>query len=413
MSDDRPTVHFDHHAPEFARDPWSVYEDLRARCPVAYSEAYGGFWVLTKYEDIKQVALDDYTFSSAESIVIPPKLIPHRAVPIEVDPPLFYEYRRILNPFFSVGAIEVMEPAIRSFVHACIDAFIEKGSCDVVHDLADPLPAMTTLHMLGLPVETWRSYSETLHSIVFFRQDNPIRKKAVVSYKQLREKVMEEIRARRESPRGDMISKLLAAEVQGRPITDEEVFEMVDLTLSGGLDTTGSGISNALIYLDRNLAARDRLRSDPGLLPDAVEEFLRYEAPQLGLARTATRDCEIGGRTIRKGERLFLVWASGNRDEAVFPEPDEVVFDRSPNRHMTFGLGAHRCLGSNVARTQMRFALEAVLERLPDYRVEHDKVVRAETIGTVYGYFSVPISFAPGPRRTLDGAALTSPRAEA
>ncbi len=398
MNETRPEVHFDHHSPEFARDPWSVYEQLRQECPVAYSDAYGGFWVLSKYEDIRRVALDDRTFSSENSIVIPPKLVQRRALPIESDPPDFQQYRRIMNPLLSPAAVKKLEPAIQGFVDQCIDGFIEAGACDIVHDFADPVPAMTTLHILGLPVEDWRMFAEPLHAIVFHRQDNPIRQAALPLYRHMREVLVEAVAERRRHLREDGISLLMRGKVFGRPISDDEVLDMIELVLSGGLDTTGSAIGNALLYLDEQRDARRTLTEKPELLPQAVEEFLRVEAPQQGLARTATEDCVIGGQQIRKGERVFMLWASGNRDGDEFPEPDRVILDRIPNRHMTFGLGAHRCLGSNVARTDLQLSLRRILERMPDYEIDRGAVVHAETIGVVYGYFSIPMTFTPGSR---------------
>jgi cytochrome P450 len=395
-----PTVDFDHHSPRFAEDPWSVCKDLRERCPVAHSDAHGGYWVLSKYEDIKGVALDNDTFSSADSIVIPPKLNLQRSIPIELDPPLFQEYRRVMQPRFAPAAIKRLEPAIEDFTQRCIDDVIESGECDLVHDLADPVPAMTTLEMLGVPVSDWRSFSEPLHATVFLRQDHPLRKDALNGVRRIRQVLAEAVADRRANPRDDMISYLTQAHVNGEPISDLDVLEMVTLTIQGGFDTTGSAISNALLYLDTNPGARARLRADPNLLPAAVEEFLRYEAPQFALARTATRDVEIGGQMIRKGEKLLLVWASGNRDADVFPDPDDVILDRFPNRHMTFGLGAHRCLGSTLARRTTQICVRAVLDRLPDYRIDHANVVRADTVGVVYGKFSVPATFTPGRRRT-------------
>lgn len=400
MKRDCPVVHFDHHSAEFAADPWSVYRDLRSRCPVAYSAAYDGFWVITRYEDIRAIALDDVTFSSADSILIPPKLSGQRSVPIEVDPPMFQEYRRLLQPWFSPAAVDRLEPAIERYVHECIDAFIAEGRCDLIHDLADPLPAMTTLHLLGLPIDDWRRYAETMHATVFLREDNPKRIEALGGLKWIREEVGRVISERREAPGDDLVSHLVTAEVVGRPVEDQEVLEMVQLVIGGGLDTTGSAISNSLLYLDDHPEDREPLRTDRNrLLPVAIEEFLRYEAPQQALARTATRDVEVGGQQIRAGDKLLLVWASGNRDEDMFDPAEEVVIDRFPNRHMTFGLGAHRCLGSNLARRQIRLALEAVLDRLPDYAIDRDRVERAETIGVAYGYFSMPATFTPGERR--------------
>jgi cytochrome P450 len=393
------SIHFDHHSPEFAADPWPILQDLRGRCPVAHSDAYDGFWVLTRYEDIKTVALDDETFSSAQSIVIPSKQnVAQRSIPIEVDPPMFQEYRRAMQPLFSPTAVDRLEPAIDSFVARCIDEVIESGSCDLVEDLADPLPAMTTLHKLGLPLDDWARFARPLHKTVFLRQDNPGRAGVMDELKWVRQQIVDAVEDRHRHPRDDMITYLVNTTIDGRPIQDDEVVAMVVLTIQGGFDTTGSAIGNALMYLDADRDARRRLIDNPSLLPGAVEEFLRYEAPQVALARVATRDVEIGGQRIGAGERILLVWASGNRDEAVFPDGDEVVLDRFPNRHMTFGLGAHRCLGSTLARRQILLALGAVLRRMPDYEIDRDNVVRAETIGVAYGSFSLPARFSPGPR---------------
>lgn len=397
MPEDRPTVQFDHHSREFAENPWPVLRDLRERAPVAYSEAHGGFWVLTRYDDIKQVALDDETFSSADGILIPPKKNKgQQSIPIETDPPLFHEYRRIMQPLLAPKAIERIEPAIATFVHRCIDAFVESGECDFAHDLADPVPAMTTLYKLGLPVEDWKLYSEPQHKTVFLPQDHPERPAALAGLQHMRKLIVEAVEDRKEHPRDDMITQVTRGRVLDRPIEDREAIEMVQLTIQGGMDTTGSAIGSALVQLDHDRGARQRLIDDPEGLPLAVEEFLRFEPPQFALARTAKRDVEIGGQTIEAGEMLLLVWASGNRDGGVFDEPDELVLDRFPNRHMTFGLGAHRCLGSTLARQMMTATLKAVLERLPDYEIDHDRIERAHTIGVVYGKFSIPARFTPG-----------------
>jgi cytochrome P450 len=400
-TDDAPAaaVHFDHHSKEFAADPWPTLAELRRDCPVARSDRYDGFWVLTRYEEIRQVALDDQTFSSAETILVPPKKnAKQKSIPIEMDPPDFLEYRRLLHPMFSPAATDRLAPVIEYFVHRCIDDFIEHGEADFVHDLANPVPAMVTLHKLGMNVDDWRRISEPMHKTVFMRQDNPARAGVLEELAWIAHTIRETIAERRAVPRDDMITYLTRGEVFGEPVSDHGVQEMVMLTLQGGLDTTGSAISSALIHLDRDRDARQRLVEEPELLPSAVEEFLRYESPQFALARTAKRDTTIGGRDIRAGDRILLVWASGNRDEEVFDHPDKVLLDRSPNRHMAFGLGAHRCLGSNFARRQILLTLRTVLRRMPDYEVDHERLVKAETIGVTYGTFSLPARFTPGPR---------------
>ena len=392
-------VDFDHHSEEFAADPWSLLARLRSECPVARTPSHGGFWVLTGYDEIRQVATDDETFSSAETLVIPPKKnVGQKSIPAEMDAPEFLAFRKVLHPMLSPAAVDRMTPVIERFVHAAIDDFIEEGSCDFVHDFADPVPAMTTLYKLGLPVELWKDFSVPLHQVVFLRQDSPRRVNVPEGLQFVAQTIKDTIAARRKAPRDDMISYLLNATVDGRPVTDHEVKEMATLIVQGGFDTTGSAISNALIQMDRDRDLRRRLIEDPALMTAAVEEFLRFEAPQMAMARTATRDVVIGDHHISKGDRVLMVWASANRDDSVFEDPDSIVLDRFPNRHVTFGLGAHRCLGSNLARRQIQVALRAVLRRMPDYAIDHDDAVRAETVGIVYGMFSLPANFPPGER---------------
>ena len=394
-----PDVDFDHHSEAFAADPWSQLARLRSECPVARTGSHGGFWVLTGYEEIRRVATDDETFSSAETLVIPPKKnVGQKSIPAEMDAPEFLAFRRILHPMLSPAAVDRLTPVIERFVHAAIDSFIEKGSCDFVHDFADPVPAMTTLYKLGLPVELWKDFSVPLHQVVFLRQDSPRRVNVTEGLQFVAQTIRDTIAERRKAPRDDMISYLLNCTVDGRAVTDHEVKEMATLIVQGGFDTTGSAISNALLYLDKHRDARRRLVEEPALMTSAVEEFLRYEAPQTAMARVATKDVVIGGRDISKGDRLLLVWASANRDGTAFDDPDRVVLDRFPNRHITFGHGAHRCLGSNLARRQIQVALRAVLRRLPDYTIDHDNAVRAETVGIVFGMFSLPAHFPPAER---------------
>ena len=392
-------VDFDHHSEDFVADPWSQLARLRSECPVARTASYGGFWVLTGYEEIRQVATDDETFSSAETLVIPPKKnVGQKSIPAEMDAPEFLAFRKVLHPMLSPAAVDRMTPVIERFVHAAIDDFIETGSCDFVHDFADPVPAMTTLYKLGLPVELWKDFSVPLHQVVFLRQDSPRRVNVAEGLQFVAQTIRDTIAARRKSPRDDMISYMLNATVDGRPVTDHEVKEMATLIVQGGFDTTGSAISNALIQMDNDRDLRRHLIEEPSLMASAVEEFLRFEAPQMAMARTATKDVVIGDRHISAGDLVLMVWASANRDDSVFDDPDRIVPDRFPNRHVTFGLGAHRCLGSNLARRQMQVALQGVLRRLPDYTIDHDNAVRAETVGIVYGMFSLPAHFPPGER---------------
>jgi cytochrome P450 len=210
--------------------------------------------------------------------------------------------------------------------------------------------------------------------------------------------VMSTIAARRATPSDDIISYLVHADIDGEPLDDTELLGFVSLILAGGLLTTTDAIGNALIQLERQPEDRARLRREPSLIPMAVEEFLRFEAPVMGLARTATRDTELNGQRIAKGDKVLMLWASANRDAAAFPEPDRCILDRPSNRHMAFGVGIHRCLGSNLGRLEFRIALEEILRRMPDHRIDLDNVVMAPVVGVTYGRVRIPMTFTPGDR---------------
>jgi cytochrome P450 len=266
-----------------------------------------------------------------------------------------------------------------------------------VQDLTNPVPSMTTLRLIGLPVQEWHDYSEPIHTNSYTHPDNPLHTAALERISELAQRVARQIEARRAEPRQDMISDLLQAEARGE-IGPHEVQALVMMVIFGGMDTTMASTSNALLYLHRHPEARAELIRNPQLLPTAIEELLRYEAPVQGFARTVTRDCTVGGQSIAAGETVFMLWASANRDEAAFPDADRVVLDRFPNRHMTFGVGAHRCLGAGLARAEMRIMLEEVLRRLPDYRILEEGVQDPESIGIVKGRVRLPTVFTPARR---------------
>jgi cytochrome P450 len=222
------------------------------------------------------------------------------------------------------------------------------------------------------------------------------------------EVIMDTIKTRRATPRGDIISYLVHNEVDGQKFSDNELLGFIGLILAGGLLTTTDAIGNALIHLQEHPEDRTRLIAEPDLIPIAIEEFLRYEAPVMGLARTATRDVELGGQAISKGEKVLLLWAAANRDPDEFPEPDRCIIDRSPNRHVSFGVGIHRCLGSNLGRLEFRVALEEVLRRMPDYDIDLERVVMAPSVGITYGRIRIPMSFPAGRRE--EGGARDLPR---
>ena len=400
------TTPFDHHSAEYARDWRGINSTLRDRCPVSHTDAHDGYWVLSRYADVAEAARDDATFSSYQELpdgthtgaTIPAG--PLRQVPIEMDPPELFDHRKLLNARFSPAAVRTWEPFLRQATASRIDEVIESGHADLVRDIANPVPALLTLELLGLPQDDWQRFSDVTHQIVHTLPSSREHDAASMEFTGIVGQIAEVAARRRTQPGDDLISLLATAEINGEPLSDGRLLEMVTLVILGGVDTTGSLIGNALEWLARHPAERDRLRGNPDQLPQATEEFLRYFSPVPGLARTVTRPCTVGGQELAPGDRLFLSWSSANYDESVFERPDQVLLDRFPNRHQAFGLGIHRCIGSNFVRAEFQIVLEEVLRRLPDYTIDTAAAQPYPSIGIVNGWISLPATFTPGPRQS-------------
>jgi cytochrome P450 len=392
-------IDFDHHAPDFNARKYDLYETMRAECPVAHSSAHGGYWLLSRYDEVLAVARDDATYSSAREVVVPPTNV-GKLIPLQADPPELNRYRAFLIPYFNPAAMDRIAPFVRTVVDRSIDAFIERGEADIVAELANPVPSSTTMHLLGMDPADWRIFAEPIHSAGYSRPGSPENLAATEEIVAFSKRLEAEVDARIAAPRDDMISGLIAARSRdGRQTTRQEVVDLVRMVIFGGMDTVMAAIGNIFVALGRRPDLQARLRAEPGLIPTAIEEFLRYDAPVQGFARSVTRDVAICGQPIPAGDTVFMLWASANRDEAAFGETaGDLILDRAPNRHMTFGVGAHRCLGAPLARVELRIVLEQVFARLPDFRVDLDGVVEADSIGIVYGRRKVPVAFTPGPR---------------
>ena len=393
----RPAYPFDHHTSAFAADPWSTYRELREGCPVAWSDVYDdGFWVVSRYTDVQAVAMDDTTFSSDREVVLPATRV-GRIIPLNADPPDLTRFRHLLNPWFARPAVEAMAPRIRHFATQQIDSFIESGVCDLVVDLANPVPAMTTLELMGLPAEEYRAFAEPIHQSSYHRAGHPERDASIVKIGGLRGRMRDELEARRRTPREDLLGALVKAQAAGT-IDAQEAEDLAVMVLIGGADTTMASLSTAFLRLHRDHATRQRLIDDPSLIPAATEELLRIDPPVQGFARSVMADTVVGGQPMAAGDTLFMLWGSANRDADAFPDPDRLDIDRAPNRHLTFGIGGHRCLGATLARLEMRIVLEEVLKRLPDFSIDEAAVEHPDTIGIVNGIVREPASFTPGPQ---------------
>ncbi len=399
----RPTVDFDHHSLEYAQHWREITADLRRRCPVAWTEAHGGYWVASGYEAVRTIALDDETFSSDNDlngerkgytgVAIPRG--PIQQIPIEVDPPLFTAYRRVLNPKFSPAAADEWRPFVQQVTNAMIDRICGKGHCDLVNDIASPIPAMLTMRLLGLPLDDWEDVATPFHEISWAVPDTEMHARAVAGCARVMGRMAEELVDRRENPREDILSYLVTVDFDGRALTDEEILKICFLMFIGGVDTSTGLLSHSFAWLSNHPDQTARLFAEPHLLKTATEEFLRWVSPAPALARTVTTETELGGQRLCPGERVLISWASANQDEAVFDHPEQVRLDRWPNRHQAFGLGAHRCLGSNLGRMQFQEVLMTTLRRLPDLKADVESAQGYPSLGQVNGFATLPATFTP------------------
>ncbi len=372
-------------------DHWEeVIEDLQGRCPVAHSEVGEGYWLINKYEDIVKCAQDWETFSSRDGYM------PNRPddmplwFPVECDPPLHDELRAAINKYLAPKRILPFEPQIRGFTDQLIDAFIADGETEVVKNFAGPLPGMVFCALIAnIPVEDMPYLQGNLHLGLVGPQEGRVEAlgKALTYLTEFLERRAEE------PPQDDIVNAVLTADIPGYDFGDK-AGTLSQLTL-GGTGTTGHVIASAILYMARNPEAAERYRNDPACRPRAVEEFVRAYAPAPWDGRRIQRPVEVAGVKMEPGDFALLGYGLGSRDPAVTPEPNRVDFDRSPNRHLGFGAGIHRCVGSHLARLQIRIGLETFMERVPDVSVADD-FKPPHMMGMIRAITSLPVSFTPG-----------------
>jgi cytochrome P450 len=301
-----------------------------------------------------------------------------------------------LMPYFSAQALQSYEPRVRRFTSECINAFIERGNCELVTELANPVPSMTALKFIGFDPADWHDFAGPLHQLSFSPDGSEGRRQALADIAAMDERITQAIEQRRAAPRDDAISELIAYTRDGVRFSSSELHGLVKMLIFGGLDTTMAAASNALLYLSEHPEVKQQLVQEPGRIANAVDEFLRYEAPVHAFARNVRVDTEIGGQKIAAGERVYMLWASANRDPDRFENPDDVDFDRQNNRHLTFGTGVHRCLGAQLARMELKIMLEEILRRLPDFEIAYDKVRHPGSVTIIWGRTVLPATFTPG-----------------
>jgi cytochrome P450 len=369
------TTDFDYLDPQWIEDPYPIWDDLRAKCPIAHSERYMGTYLPTRYADVRAIALDTEHFSSRRTILREgrPPVVP--APPLTSDPPEHKEQRRILVPKFTVEAVNGLEPRTRSICRELIERIAGKPGCDGAVDYAQEIPTRVTAYMLGISEEAGDIFRNWIDD--FFElgvRDQQVANRVI---SEMSDFFMEEIRKRRaDSIQGqDLVSFLLSVQLGGEPLCDEHICNTLRLLLFAGIDTTWSAIGSYLWHLANHPDDRARLVAEPALIPTAVDEFLRAYAP-VTLAREVVKETRIGDCPFKEGEMVMMAFPAANRDPEKFANADRVVIDRKPNPHLAFGVGIHRCLGENLARMEMKVALEEWLTRFPEFAMADNAEVQ-------------------------------------
>jgi cytochrome P450 len=383
---------FSHLDPEWTADPYPIQDDLRQRCPMAHTQRFGGGWLPTRYEDIAAIAYDTEHFSSRTIIMSnfrPPRdLAPAGgSPPITSDPPFHRDARKLLLPAFTKTAISKQEAAATELCHSLIDAFQGRDVVDAAHDYAQHIPMRVIAGILGFPPEDGPQFREfvenTLEGINLPPEQRVTRMSALFYY------LLAQVQDHLSNPRDDLTTYLINAELNGRKLDPSHIVGTMALLLIAGIDTSWSAIGASLWHLAKTPEDRRRLVADPGLLPTAMEEFLRAYAP-VAMARLVTQDMRWRDVDMKAEDWILLSYPAANRDPAQFDRADEVIIDREVNRHAAFGLGIHRCLGSHLARMELRVALEVWLERIPEFTLA-DPAAVTWAMGQVRGPRALPL----------------------
>lgn len=405
--DVRAIVDIDHHSDEYAAHEQEINAELRRRCPVAWNERYGGFWFVTGYDAVAEAARDGEVFAhkydpdAADGVSYQGEMgIPRPAgqPPLgvgEVDGPYHLALRRALTPFFSSGAVERLRPFMEQSVHWFLDQRIADGRMDLVLDYASPVPAILTMKLMGLPYDNWRLYANLFHSVMAASGGEDYQA-AIAEVPAMLDGLLAFTAARRADPGDDLTSFLVGFEFDGKRLDDNQLLDILWNLIGGGVDTTTSLTALSLLHLGTHPELRERLAAQPALYRTATEEFLRFCSVNKQLSRTVSRDTVLAGQPLRRNDRVLISWIAANHDERAFDRPGEVVLDRSPNHHVAFGLGPHRCIGAPLARVMFEVMVKAVLDRIPDYRVELAGVRRYAGNPTMTGLGNLPVTFTPG-----------------
>ncbi|OHV06909.1 cytochrome P450 [Mycobacterium talmoniae] len=394
-----PAIDYDFADPVVKSRLHEALADIRQRCPIGWSEQYGGFWLLATYEGVLDAARDHQRYTTTGGIMIPPTGASMPVIPAELDPPEHTPYRKLIMPFFTKPAIAALESRLRGIVRECIAAFSADGHADLVRSVAEIVPPLAIGAALGLQPEECTGVRELTGNFLSSAKAGIEAKMAAA--KELESWLEELINNRRTHPRDDTLSKLVNARINNEEILPATALGMVQLVVVAGHETTVHGIGSMLFRLATEPGLKDRLLADPTMMSATVHESLRIDPPIIHMARTAVNDHARSGAQLRRGDKVMLNFGAANRDPAKFPDPFTFDIDRPSNQHLTFGSGYHRCLGEYLAVTEMLIVLEEILATIPDYTLSGEggpTAVEWGGGGNTRGPAKLEVMFTPVPR---------------
>lgn len=401
---------YDPYSPNTIAEQLTELADRRQTCPVSYSARGHGFWVLTRYDDIAGVLRR----SNRGFVSFPNDPLGENSpgsnkamIPIELDGAEHRQYRAILDPIFSPKRVAALEPELVKAANSLIDEFIESGRCDFVNQFGLVFPGATVMAIMGWPLEdlpklfAWTS--GIMHGVAGGTQEE-INAARGAAHMALREYLLSLIAQRRQEHkvgkiREDVTGVVLEAEVDGKKLTDDELFDLFLLMVLAGLDTVQSVLAQSVVYFADHPEKWDEMFAVPERIGSAVEELVRWASPPVPTRTVVADSVEVGGMTLPAGERVHFPLAVGNRDPEAYPNPDEIIFDRDAKPHLGFGLGAHRCIGIHLARLELRIAFTELHRRIPRFTVDSGQRPK-DHLGLAWGVENVHLVFPPGPRES-------------
>lgn len=377
------------------QDAVAIFDRERAKCPVAHSDEYGGFYVTLGYDAVKEATSDHALFSSEPQVARPLDNRPSFAA-LEMDPPRHREWRTLFEQAVTPHVVSVLEPSIRRSITTHIDQFIERGNADLVEEFAEPIPAEAICRLVGIDDDMVASVRDSAIEMFAAQGDPLLFPKRAAAFAAL---AVGEVRRRRQDPREDYLTYMSAVTVEGNVLDDDGIFAILVGFLGAGHHSTTSALSSLIFEVFSRKDVHEKIAADPDkMIPIAVEETLRLRPPFFGFFRRAVEETTVGGVTMPAGSDVYLGWASANRDPSVFDRPHQFALDRGRNRHLTFGSGIHTCPGAPLARLELRIALEELLLRIPDLEITIEEPDYEFAGGDYVGMKNLPVRFTPGSR---------------